>query len=93
MSHFDSEFELHVRRLEEAEADCDKHGVREKKDSLPLSERIDKPRMKYLLQFCTACDLSLFQGGEQRTSSNDRQRGGEEKPLEEHRREAEEPEE
>jgi len=37
-----------TRRLEEAEADCDKHEVEvgEKRDSLPLSERIDKPRMR-----------------------------------------------
>ena len=41
-----------VRRLEEAEADCDKHEVEvgEKRDSLPLSERIDKPRMRFTLQ-------------------------------------------
>ena len=60
MSHIDSELELHVRRLEEAEADCDKHEFQdeEKKDSsLSLFERIDKPRMRYLLQFLLALIL------------------------------------
>ena len=48
MSHIDSEFKLHVRRLEQAEADCDKHEVEEgdKKGSLPFFEKIDKPRMR-----------------------------------------------
>ena len=102
MSHIDfTWFELHVRRLEEAEADCDKHEVQvgeKKESSLSLSERIDKPRMRY--KHCKP-DLSSsywlwfsgFQGGEQRTSSDDCQWGGEAKPLEKHHRQTEEPEE
>ena len=88
------------RRLERAEADCEQH-EHEKKDEVPLSERIDKPKMRWALclqiltRFLLCCPKKLqnFQRGQQRTPRNDCQRGGETSPLKRDHRQVEDTEE
>ena len=48
LTRIKKKIEHYVRRLEAAEADCGEYEVKasETKESLSLSERIDKPRMR-----------------------------------------------